>query len=44
MPTGCERTGCIERSSTVVLNQFVNESGITCFHRLSNETGAGAPM
>jgi glutamate dehydrogenase len=29
--------------ATVVLNQFVNESGITCFHRLSNETGAGAP-
>jgi len=29
--------------ATAVLNQFVNESGITCFHRLSNETGAGAP-
>ena len=29
--------------ATVVLNQFVNESGNTCFHRLSNETGAGAP-
>ena len=28
--------------ATAVLNQFVNESGITCFHRLSNETGAGA--
>jgi glutamate dehydrogenase len=28
--------------ATVVLNQFVNESGITCFHRLSNETGARA--
>ena len=29
--------------ATVVVNQFVNESGITCFHRLSNETGARAP-
>ena len=29
--------------ATAVLNQFVNESGITRFHRLSNETGAGAP-
>jgi glutamate dehydrogenase len=29
--------------ATAVLNQFANESGITCFHRLSNETGAGAP-
>ena len=28
--------------STVVVNQFVNSSGITCFHRLSSETGAGA--
>jgi glutamate dehydrogenase len=28
--------------ATVVLNQFVNQSGITCFHRLSSETGAGA--
>jgi glutamate dehydrogenase len=28
--------------STVVVNQFVNESGITCFHRLSAETGARA--
>ena len=28
---------------TVVVNQFVNESGITCFHRLSAETGARAP-
>jgi glutamate dehydrogenase len=28
---------------TVFVNEFVNESGITCFHRLSNETGAGAP-
>ena len=27
---------------TVVVNQFVNESGITCFHRLSGETGARA--
>ena len=29
--------------STVVVNQFVNTSGITCFHRLSGETGAKAP-
>jgi glutamate dehydrogenase len=28
--------------ATVVVNEFVNESGITCFHRLSGETGAGA--
>jgi glutamate dehydrogenase len=28
--------------STVVVNKFVNESGITCFHRLSAETGARA--
>jgi glutamate dehydrogenase len=28
--------------ATVVLNQFVNQSGITCFHRLSAETGAKA--
>ncbi len=28
--------------STVVVNEFVNESGITCFHRLSAETGAPA--
>jgi glutamate dehydrogenase len=28
--------------STVVVNEFVNESGITCFHRLSAETGARA--
>ena len=26
--------------ATVVVNEFVNESGITCFHRLSGETGA----
>src|SRR4029453_13275390 len=26
-----------------VVNQFVNQSGITCFHRLSAETGAKAP-
>jgi glutamate dehydrogenase len=29
--------------ATVVINRFVNASGITCFHRLSGETGAGAP-
>ncbi len=29
--------------ATVVVNRFVNASGITCFHRLSSETGAGAP-
>ena len=28
---------------TVVVNRFVNTSGISCFHRLSAETGAGAP-
>jgi glutamate dehydrogenase len=28
--------------TTGVLNDFVNESGITCFHRLSNESGARA--
>jgi glutamate dehydrogenase len=28
--------------ATVVVNEFVNESGITCFHRLSTETGARA--
>ena len=28
--------------TTVVVNRFVNASGITCFHRLSTETGAGA--
>jgi glutamate dehydrogenase len=27
--------------STVVVNNFVNQSGISCFHRLSGETGAG---
>ena len=27
--------------ATVVVNDFVNQSGITCFHRLSGETGAG---
>jgi glutamate dehydrogenase len=31
-----------EISATVVVNEFVNESGITCFHRLSGETGAHA--
>jgi glutamate dehydrogenase len=31
-----------EISATVVVNEFVNESGITCFHRLSGETGANA--
>jgi glutamate dehydrogenase len=29
--------------ATVVVNDFGNESGITCFHRLSAETGARAP-
>ena len=29
--------------ATVVVNRFVNASGITCFHRLSAETGARAP-
>jgi glutamate dehydrogenase len=28
---------------TVVVNRFVNAAGISCFHRLSAETGAGAP-
>ena len=28
--------------TTVVVNDFVDQSGITCFHRLSGETGAGA--
>ena len=28
--------------ATVEVNEFVNESGITCFHRLSSETGARA--
>ena len=28
--------------TTVVVNDFVNKSGISCFHRLSVETGAGA--
>ena len=28
--------------ATVVVNEFVNTAGITCFHRLSGETGAGA--
>ena len=28
--------------TTVEVNEFVNESGITCFHRLSTETGARA--
>ncbi|HET9650410.1 MAG TPA: NAD-glutamate dehydrogenase [Microlunatus sp.] len=28
--------------TTMVVNQFVNQSGISCFHRLSGETGAGA--
>jgi glutamate dehydrogenase len=28
--------------ATVVVNQFVDASGITCFHRLSGETGASA--
>jgi glutamate dehydrogenase len=29
--------------STVVVNDFVDQSGTTCFHRLSGETGADAP-
>jgi glutamate dehydrogenase len=29
--------------STVVVNRFVNAAGVSCFHRLSGETGAGAP-
>jgi glutamate dehydrogenase len=28
--------------ATVVVNEFVDSSGITCFHRLSGETGASA--
>jgi glutamate dehydrogenase len=28
--------------ATVLVNEFVNQSGITCFHRLSAETGAKA--
>ncbi len=28
--------------TTVVVNDFVDRSGVTCFHRLSSETGAGA--
>ena len=28
--------------TTVVVNDFVNRSGISCFHRLSGETGGGA--
>ena len=28
---------------TVVVNRFVNAAGISCFHRLSGETGASAP-
>ena len=28
--------------ATVVVNEFVNTAGISCFHRLSGETGAGA--
>jgi glutamate dehydrogenase len=28
--------------ATVVVNDFVNQSGISCYHRLSGETGAGA--
>jgi glutamate dehydrogenase len=28
---------------TVVVNRFVNAAGISSFHRLSSETGAGAP-
>jgi glutamate dehydrogenase len=28
---------------TVVVNRFVNAAGISCFHRLSAETGASAP-
>jgi len=29
--------------TTVVVNRFVDTAGITCFHRLSTETGATAP-
>ncbi len=29
--------------TTVAVNRFVNSQGITAFHRLSDETGAGAP-
>ncbi len=29
--------------TTVVVNTFVDTAGITCFHRLSTETGADAP-
>ena len=29
--------------ATVVVNDFVDQSGTTCFHRLSGETGADAP-
>ena len=29
--------------TTVVVNAFVDTAGITCFHRLSTETGADAP-
>jgi glutamate dehydrogenase len=29
--------------TTVVVNTFVDTAGITCFHRLSTETGASAP-
>ena len=32
-----------EITGTVVVNRFVNAAGISCFHRLSAETGAGAP-
>ena len=28
--------------TTRVVNEFVDRAGITCFHRLSSETGAGA--
>ncbi len=28
--------------ATVVVNEFVNQSGISCYHRLSGETGAGS--
>jgi glutamate dehydrogenase len=28
--------------ATVVVNDFVNQSGISCYHRLSGETGAGS--
>ena len=43
MPTRCRKHRLHrEIIATVVVNEFVNESGITCFHRLSGETGAGA--